>query len=129
MILLVTNTGAIVYVHSDDLADLADLGDATTRRASNVEPVPGGGWSADMGPVGGPVLLDAGRPFRLRADALDAERAYLAGILAAGASPGGIVAEAVRVGGWPCPACRGSLDGRMDGDGICDGCGHLDPAS
>ena len=88
MILVVTATGSIAFVHSDDLADLADLGTAETRRASHVEPSLDGGWSADMGPVGGPVLLDHGHPFRLRRDALAAERAYLDAELRAGTVPG-----------------------------------------
>ena len=89
MILLVTATGSVVSLHSDDLADLADLGTATTRRASHVEPSIDGGWAADMGPVGGPVLTGPdGFGFRLRADALAAERAYLDRMLQAGAVPG-----------------------------------------
>lgn len=42
-------------------------------RASQVEPGPEGGWTADMGPVGGPVL----GAFPRRADALEAEQAWL----------------------------------------------------
>ena len=42
------------------------------ERASHVEPE-GGAWHADMAPVGGPVL----GPFDERAQALDAERAWL----------------------------------------------------
>ncbi len=42
-------------------------------RASHVEPGPDGGWTADMAPVGGGVL----GPFPRRADALQAEQAWL----------------------------------------------------
>lgn len=94
--IVVTTAGTIAAIYGDHLADLIDAGTATTRRASHVEPVPGG-WTADMSPVGGPVLLRAGRrPFRLRSEALDAERAYLADILAAGDVPGVTAAAAAR---------------------------------
>jgi len=45
---------------------------AEVRRVSMVEPCTGG-WEADLGPCGGPVLS----PHRLRGDALAAERAWL----------------------------------------------------
>lgn len=78
MIVLVEPTGRIVAVHSDDLADLIDAGTSTTRRASHVEPGPAGRWTADLGPVGGPVLQGpTGDGFRLRSEALAAERRYL----------------------------------------------------
>lgn len=91
MILLVTATGSVVSLYSDDLSDLAALGTAETRRASHVEPSLDGGWSADMGPVGGPVIVGPdGHPFRLRREALAAERAYLDRMLQAGTVPGGV---------------------------------------
>jgi hypothetical protein len=62
------------FVYDDALATLLDLGRAEVRRASHVEPAAGGGWTADMGPVDGPVL----GPFRLRGEALAAERRWLA---------------------------------------------------
>lgn len=65
--------GHVQFVWSDELADLVETGETTVRRVSNVEPSPGGGWTADMGPVDGPVL----GPFALRQTALDAERAWL----------------------------------------------------
>lgn len=66
--------GSIEHVYDDAVADLfAEDGTAITTRASHVEPAPQGGWNADMGPVGGPVL----GPFALRADALAAERRWL----------------------------------------------------
>lgn len=65
--------GTVSFVHDDDLAS-AFAGDmATTRRASHVEPCGGGGWAADMAPVGGPVL----GPFARRDEALAAEREWL----------------------------------------------------
>lgn len=69
----IDRAGVIRFIYRDDLAELIDHGPATTRRASHVEPAAGGGWSADLAPSGGPVL----GPFRLRADALAAELAWL----------------------------------------------------
>lgn len=66
--------GKVEFVYDDRLSALLALGPSTTTRASHVEPAPQGGWIADMAPSGGPVL----GPFPLRADALDAERAWLA---------------------------------------------------
>lgn len=65
-------------VYDDAIADvLPALGPVTVTRASHVEPHDGG-WIADMRPSNGPVLMAAGsRPFALRADALNAERAWL----------------------------------------------------
>ena len=63
-------------VYDDDIADvLPKLGAYTVRRASHVEPC-GEGWTANMQPMGGPTL----GPFRLRAQALAAERAWLADV-------------------------------------------------
>jgi hypothetical protein len=70
----IDDDGRISFVYDDALADLLTVGEAIVTRASHVEPAPGGGWTADMGPVAGPVL----GPFPLRADALAAERAWLA---------------------------------------------------
>lgn len=70
----VGDDGTIEHVYDDALADLFEgEGSISTTRASHVEPHPNGGWLADMGPVGGPVL----GPFHLRAEALAAERAWL----------------------------------------------------
>ena len=66
--------GACVFVYDDALLPVLQAGDATVRRASHVEPDDGGGWFADMGPSGGPVL----RGFATRAAALAAEREWLA---------------------------------------------------
>ena len=63
----------VQFVYDDALATLAiELGQAVTKRASHVEPV-GAGWTADMGPIGGPVL----GPFKLHADAIAAELAWI----------------------------------------------------
>lgn len=68
----VTDEGFIEFVYDDELVGLLDLGEATVVRASHVEPR--AGWTADMSPSGGPVL----GPFRLRSEALQAERDWLA---------------------------------------------------
>jgi len=64
--------GELSFIYDDALAALIEEGDATTSRASYVEPAMGG-WTADLAPVNGPVL----GPFHLRQEALDAEREWL----------------------------------------------------
>ena len=64
-------------IYSDDLQPLLDLGEATIRRASSVEPS-GTEWIVDLSSVGGPSEL--GR-FRLREEALEADKRAL-GVLA-----------------------------------------------
>lgn len=71
---LIVDAAGVRCLYDDALAPLLSaLGDTTTRRASHVEPDPAGGWQADMSPVGGPIL----RGFKLRAEALAAEREWL----------------------------------------------------
>lgn len=65
--------GRVSFLWDDALADLTGEGATVIRRASHVEPAPGGGWTADLSPSGGPVL----GPFPYRGDALDAERQWL----------------------------------------------------
>ena len=74
--------GALRFVYDDALRGLLALGAATIRRASHVEPTPDGQWTADLGPMDGPVL----GPFDTRGTALDAERAWLEHHLALGHS-------------------------------------------
>lgn len=81
--------GTIRYVYDDRLAEVFAGEPQRTVRASHVEPFPGGGWTADMRPSGGPVLFANGSaaamptvacglaPFASRQQALDAERAWL----------------------------------------------------
>jgi hypothetical protein len=64
--------GQVTCVY-DEVIDLASLGPVSIRRASHVEPDSHGQWWADLAPVGGPRL----GPFRLRSEALQAERAWL----------------------------------------------------
>ncbi|MFH5804353.1 hypothetical protein [Alienimonas sp. DA493] len=56
-----------------ELIDADLIGSCQIARASHVEPHPGGGWTADLSPSGGPVL----GPFPLRSDALTAEADWL----------------------------------------------------
>ena len=65
--------GGLRFVYEDALRGLLALGRAHIRRASRVEPTPDGQWTADLGPMDGPVL----GPFETRAVALAAERAWL----------------------------------------------------
>lgn len=71
-------TGALECVWDDELADVLEaVGEVTVTRASMVEPHTLGGWTAQM--IDGPELFDTdGKPFRLRSQALAAERQWLA---------------------------------------------------
>jgi hypothetical protein len=74
--LVIDNAGTITLIYADDLQAVMETGTVTIRRASHVEPMDGGAmgwWSADLSPVGGPVL----GPFKTRAEALAAEVEYL----------------------------------------------------
>ena len=73
MDLVIEPDGLVRCVYGEAIA-LTELGDLSIRRASHVEPDAEGKWTADLSPVGGPVL----GPFGRRSDALDAEQAWLA---------------------------------------------------
>lgn len=91
--------GVMRFVYHDDLVDLLQLGASEVRRASHVEPHPTrGGWIADMEPSAdvpeNACIIGANgtwfkhcpdgaawqcvEPFKTRAEALAAERAWLA---------------------------------------------------
>jgi hypothetical protein len=72
MKLLVRPDGTVRAIY-DESIDLGALGRPTIARASHVEPTPGGHWTADLTPVGGPVL----GPYDRRSEALEAERGWL----------------------------------------------------
>ena len=72
MELLITSTGGIRCVYSEDL-NLQELGRLSIQRGSHVEPTEDGQWTADLSPVNGPVL----GPFTTRSAALKAEEAWL----------------------------------------------------
>lgn len=65
--------GKIKAIYSDELLPILRRGKVKISRASHVEPAPGGGWTADLSPVNGPVL----GPFPLRETALQAEKDWL----------------------------------------------------
>lgn len=71
--LIVDQSGAVSFIYRDELRELLAEGRAEVRRVSHVEPVTGGGWAADMSPIGGPVLAVC----ETRADALKMEMDYL----------------------------------------------------
>ena len=70
--LLIDPAGGVRCVY-DEAIDLAALGPLTIRRGSHVEPLPDGRWTADLGPVAGPVL----GPFPTRSAAVAAELDWL----------------------------------------------------
>ena len=72
MDLLITPTGSIRCVYGEAV-DLGSFGQLLIRRGSHVEPTDGGQWTADLSPVGGPVL----GPFATRTDALNTEINWL----------------------------------------------------
>lgn len=63
----------VSFIWNDEAAALTDLGQASIRRVSHVEPTRDGQWTADLSPVDGPLL----GPYRLRRQALDAEVEWL----------------------------------------------------
>lgn len=70
---LYVSTGGTCRAVYDESVDLRMLGEPIIRRASHVEPMPDGQWTADLRPVHGPVL----GPFPTRSLALGAEVAWL----------------------------------------------------
>ena len=72
MQLVIDSTGDIRFVY-DEALPLADFCRLTIQRGSHVEPTDAGRWTADLSPVGGPLLGS----FESRTAALDAEREWL----------------------------------------------------
>ncbi len=72
MQLVVEPDGVLRCIYSEEI-DLHALGNPAIRRASHVEPTDDGQWTADLSPVGGPVL----RSFPTRSQALAAELQWL----------------------------------------------------
>ena len=73
---VIDNEGNVVTIYDDALAGFVELGgQIVTKRASHVEPEKGdnGTWSADLSPVGGPMLSG----YLTRSDALAAELVWL----------------------------------------------------
>ena len=72
MQLVIDPTGSMRCLY-DETLPLADFGRLTISRGSIVEPTEAGHWTADLSPVGGPLL----GPFATRSQALNAERDWL----------------------------------------------------
>lgn len=72
MELIITSSGNVRGLYSEEI-ELTSLGSARISRASHVEPTAEGQWSADLSPLGGPLL----GPFAQRSSALAAELAWL----------------------------------------------------
>jgi hypothetical protein len=72
--LVIDENGQLQFIYSDELSELLNLGRASVRRVSHVEPAVGGGWTADLSPVEPGVVLG---PFGLRSEALAAEIEWL----------------------------------------------------
>jgi len=70
--LLIEPTGNCRCVYSEAI-DVRQIGEASIRRGSHVEPTADGRWTADLSPVNGPIL----GPFSTRSEALDAEVTWL----------------------------------------------------
>ena len=69
---LVIDTEGTVRALYTEAIDLGEIGKPAIVRASHVEPAPGG-WTADMSPVGGPILGS----YPKRSQALAAEVEWL----------------------------------------------------
>jgi hypothetical protein len=72
MELMVSSQGHLHCLYDESL-DLSALGPLSIRRASHVEPTDNGQWTADLSPLGGPVL----GPYPLRSSALTAEEEWI----------------------------------------------------
>ena len=72
MDLIIDRRGRVRCLYEESI-DLASLGQLKIIRASSVEPDCEGRWWADLSGVGGPTL----GPYRLRSEALKAERTFL----------------------------------------------------
>ena len=69
---LFSSTGEAVFLYDDALSPVLDIGQATIKRASHVEPE-GLQWVADMSPLGG----GKSKPFNTREEALQWERDWV----------------------------------------------------
>ena len=72
MQILIQGNGALRCVY-DEAIDLTQFGLLKIKRGSYVEPDDHGSWTADLSVLNGPAL----GPFRLRSEALNAERQWL----------------------------------------------------
>ena len=72
MQMVISPDGTLRCIYGEAI-DLHALGQPDIQRASHVEPDGHGQWTADLTPVGGPLL----GPFPQRSDALAAESQWL----------------------------------------------------
>ncbi|TWT51379.1 hypothetical protein Pla22_41570 [Rubripirellula amarantea] len=72
MDVVITTVGEVRMIY-DESIDVHSLGTPCIVRGSHVEPTEDGCWTADLSPVGGPVL----GPFSIRSLALAAEVDWL----------------------------------------------------
>lgn len=72
-ITIVARDGLLRMRYDDRLTFKGQAAQQSIRRASHVEPTEDGNWTADMAPMGGPVL----GPFPTRKAALQAEAAWI----------------------------------------------------
>ena len=70
---IVVKADGTSYCLYSEFVDLRALGKLAIARGSNVEPTTDGQWTADLGPVNGPIL----GPFSNRSEALEAEQIWL----------------------------------------------------
>jgi hypothetical protein len=73
---VIIKDGKVTFIYADKMKPFLELGEATVKRVSHVEPVTIAGevkWTADMSPVSGPTL----GPFDSRQEALDREVEWL----------------------------------------------------
>jgi hypothetical protein len=71
--LVILPSGVVRCIYGEQI-ELNSLGAPTISRGSHVEPDADGHWTANLAPVGGPVL----GPFARRSTALAAEQLWLA---------------------------------------------------
>jgi hypothetical protein len=72
MELFIAATGQVRCLYGEEL-DLGSLGSPTICRVSHLEPTECGRWTADLSPIGGPIL----GPFAQRSQALVAEARWI----------------------------------------------------
>jgi len=72
MILDFLPNGTMNVIYTENI-DLNEIGKLDIKRASHVEPNSNGQWTADMGPINGPIL----GPFETRTQALEEEVKWL----------------------------------------------------
>jgi hypothetical protein len=70
---IVIDKGGTVRMIYGESIDACAIGRVEIHRGSHVEPTSEGQWTADLSPVGGPIL----GPYPLRSEALQAEVAWL----------------------------------------------------